>query len=226
DSRLLAGTFTIPAVAYDSSASGLSADGRTLVLIQPRRSFPRRDTAFVFLSTTRRLRTLARVTLRGDFSFDAISPRGKLMYLIEYNDPGNPYRYRVRAYDTQSLRLLAPPVVDPREHSDTMRGSPLTRATSPDGRFAYTLYDGAGGTPFVHALDTSRRTARCIDLPGLTGSSYLWQLRLSLDQAGRTLTVRDHHDVEAVIDTHTFSVTSRVTLAASPPVQHGSRILL
>ena len=35
------GTFTIPAVAYDSSASGLSADGSTLVLIQPRSSFPR-----------------------------------------------------------------------------------------------------------------------------------------------------------------------------------------
>src|SRR5262249_27234298 len=134
DSRLLAGTFTIPAVAYDSSASGLSAGGRTLVRIQPRRPFPRRDTAFVFLSTTRRLRTLARVTLRGDFSFDAISPRGKLMYLIEYNDPGNPYRYRVRAYDTQSLRLLAAPVVDPLEDTDKMRGSPLTRATSSNGR--------------------------------------------------------------------------------------------
>src|SRR5213080_359298 len=30
------GTFTIPAVAYDGSADGLSADGRTLVLIEPR----------------------------------------------------------------------------------------------------------------------------------------------------------------------------------------------
>ena len=30
------GNFTIPAVAYDGSASGLSADGQTLVLIEPR----------------------------------------------------------------------------------------------------------------------------------------------------------------------------------------------
>ena len=45
-----------------------------------------------------------------------------------------------------------------------MRGQPLTRATSPDGRWAYTLYDGAGKEPFIHALDTSTRSARCIDL--------------------------------------------------------------
>ena len=35
------GTFTIPAVAYDRSAGGLSGDGRTLVLIEPRVGFPR-----------------------------------------------------------------------------------------------------------------------------------------------------------------------------------------
>src|ERR1700749_3036460 len=34
--RILPGSLTIPAVAYDGSASGLSADGRTLVLIEPR----------------------------------------------------------------------------------------------------------------------------------------------------------------------------------------------
>ena len=39
-SRVLAGALTIPAVAYDGSASGLSGDGRKLVLIQPRVSFP------------------------------------------------------------------------------------------------------------------------------------------------------------------------------------------
>jgi hypothetical protein len=63
-----------------------------------------------------------------------------------------------------------------------MRGNPLTRTTSPGGRWAYTLYDGAGGTPFVHALDTSRRTAHCIDLPALRGSNDLWSLRFHLDR--------------------------------------------
>ncbi len=225
DSRSLGGTFTIPAVAYDSSSSGLSADGKTLVLIQPRSSFPRAQTVFVFLST-HPLRARAHVTLAGDFSFDAISPRGRLMYLIEYNDPGNPFRYRVRAFDALRLRLLAAPVVDPREHTDKVRGSPLTRTTSADGRMAYTLYDGGGSTPFVHALDTAGRTARCIDLPGLAGKSYLWQLRLSLDRDGRTLSLRDHADVEAVIDTRTFRVTIPRPRAEPGPTHHRSPIVV
>ena len=39
-SRLLPGELTIPAVAYDGSASGLSGDGTRLVLIQPRAELP------------------------------------------------------------------------------------------------------------------------------------------------------------------------------------------
>src|SRR5438067_12031197 len=40
-STLVRGNFTIPAVAYDGSVGGLSAAGRTLVLVQPRAGFPR-----------------------------------------------------------------------------------------------------------------------------------------------------------------------------------------
>jgi hypothetical protein len=47
-----------------------------------------------------------------------------------------------------------------------MTGMPLTRALSPDGRWAYTLYAG-GEEQFVHALDTARSRAYCIDLPGV-----------------------------------------------------------
>ena len=38
--RRIAGSFSMPAVAYDGSPGGLSADGRTLVLISPRTRFP------------------------------------------------------------------------------------------------------------------------------------------------------------------------------------------
>ena len=48
-SLLLPGTFTIPAVAYDGSASGLSGDGHTLILIEPRASFPRAETRLAVL---------------------------------------------------------------------------------------------------------------------------------------------------------------------------------
>jgi WD40-like Beta Propeller Repeat len=42
----LRGDFAVPLVAYDSTPSGLSADGRTLALIEPRRRFPRARTTF------------------------------------------------------------------------------------------------------------------------------------------------------------------------------------
>jgi hypothetical protein len=201
-STVMPGTFTIPAVAYDGSAGVLSADGRTLVLIQPRVRFPRASTPLMVVDT-RQLRPRKILRLRGDFSFDAVSPHGSLLYLIQYVNPNDPTRYLVRAYDLRAGRLLAKPVTDPRERSDKMRGSPQTRATSPDGRWAYTLYDGAGGTPFVHALDTSTRTARCIDLPSLAGTN-VWQLRFHLDRAGRTLTLANGRHPVLTIDTVSF----------------------
>jgi len=202
-SRLLDGTFTIPAVAYDGSASGLSADGRTLVLITPRTSFPRARTTLLVLRAPQ-LTPGETIRLRGDFSFDAISPRGHLMYLIQYTNPKDPTRYAVRAYDLVRGRLLHAPVVDPRETDEKMRGNPISRALSPDGRWAYTLYDGGGGTPFVHALDTSRRTARCIDLGALKGSQYLWRLRLRVSRDGDLLAIRDGKEVELLVSTLTF----------------------
>jgi DNA-binding beta-propeller fold protein YncE len=205
-SRLVGGTFTIPAVAYDGSAAGLSADGHTLVLIQPRASFPRAQTPLMIVDA-QRLRTLQVVRLHGDFSFDAISPRGSLVYLIEYTSPNDPTRYRVRAYDLAANRLLAQPVVDPREPGEKMGGSPLTRATSPNGRWAYTLYDRVGKTPFVHALDTSSRSARCIDLDALAGTN-LSRTRLHVDAAAHTLTVNSGRRPVVVIDTRSFRTSS------------------
>ena len=43
---LLRGRFVIPLVAYDGSAGGIAPDGRTLVVIRPRASFPRAATTF------------------------------------------------------------------------------------------------------------------------------------------------------------------------------------
>jgi hypothetical protein len=88
-----------------------------------------------------------------------------------------------------------------------MRGSPITRTTSRDGRWAYTLYDGAGGTPFVHALDTSRRQARCIDLPMLVGATNLWQLRIGRSADGTALRVGAGGSTLAVIATDGFRVS-------------------
>jgi hypothetical protein len=208
-SRLLPGVFTIPAVAYDGSASGLSGNGRTLVLIQPRLSFPRAHTGLMVLDT-QQLRPRRVIRLRGDFSFDAVSPRGSLIYLIQYLSPTDPSRYLVRAYDLRAGHLLAKPITDPREPGEKMRGAPLARETSADGRWAYTLYDGAGAAPFVHVLDTTERTARCIDLDMLAGTD-LSRLRLRLNRAASTLTVSNNRQPVAIINTHTFQASATAT---------------
>jgi hypothetical protein len=113
-STFLEGSFTVPAVAYDGSAAGLSASGRTLVLIRPRARFPRATTPLAVLDT-RRLRLRDVITLRGDFSFDALSPNGRWLYLVEYLSPRDPTRYLVRLYDLRADRLLREPIIDPRE---------------------------------------------------------------------------------------------------------------
>jgi hypothetical protein len=203
--RSLRGTFTIPAVAYDGSAGGLSADGTTLVLIQPRTSFPRAATRLLVLGSDN-LKLQRLVQLKGDFSFDAVSPEGSWLYLIHYVAPNDPTRYLVRAYDLRRGRLLAKPIIDPHEADEKMRGNPLSRTMSGNGRWAYTLYDGAGGTPFVHALDTVARSARCIDLDWVPPGTDLWQLRLGIDITGERLVVRDHATALLTIDLRTLRV--------------------
>jgi hypothetical protein len=219
-SRVLPGRFTIPAVAYDYTAGGLSADARTLVLVRPRVRFPQRRTIFAVVDA-RRLRLREVLTLRGDFSFDAISPDGRSLYLVQYLSPRDPTRYLVRLYDLRAGKLLREPVIDPREVGDVMRGSPVSRAASPDGRFAYTLYDGAGEHPFIHALDTERRTARCIDLHALMSRDDIFDMRVGVGPGG-TLTVSDvvGGDALLVVDARTGRVWEpgeAVTPAAERP---------
>jgi hypothetical protein len=205
-SRYLPGRFTVPVVAYDGSASGLSADGSTLVLIRPRLAFPRRTTTFAVLDT-KRLRPRDVFTLQGDFSFDALSPDGRWLYFVEYLSERDPSRYLVRLYDLQRGRMLPEPIIDPQEVGDVMRGMPVTRTASPDGRFAYTLYDGAGKHPFIHALDTVEKTARCIDLHGLMGFELLSELQLDVSPDGGTLSVVHGQEPLALVDTRTNEVT-------------------
>lgn len=224
--RRLTGRYTIPAVAYDGTAGGLSADGRTLVLTQRRFRFPRAESSFVVVNT-RTLRTTRRLTLTADWSFDAISPDGRYLYLIEYTDPRDTSRYAVRLYDLARGRLEPKPIVDPHEADEAMRGSPLTRVSSPDGRWEYTLYDGGGKTPFVHALDTVDQTARCIDLDELSlligGDTS--QLRMRLREG--TLVIDAGGSPLVRIDTGTFAVhepapASAVTPTAPPEPDRSS----
>jgi hypothetical protein len=194
----LRGRYSVPAVAYDGSPSGLSADGRTLVLINPRKRWPRKHTTFAVVDAGR-MELRRHLRLRGDFSFDAISPDGRLIYLIEYLSPRDVTAYAVRAYDMRARRLFKEPVVDPSEPDEDMSGVPLTRVSDAEGRWAYTLYSGAKH-PFVHALDTEGRTAVCIDL-------HLRNLRgAALDLHRGRLDVVGDSGLLARIDTATHRV--------------------
>lgn len=216
----LSGPYTIPAVALDGSPGGLGRDGKTLVLIRPRPGFPQKVTKLAVIST-KSLAIKRGIVLRGDFSFDALSPDGRTMYLVEYTSKRDPTRYLVRAYDLRTGRLLPDPIVDPAESPDEMRGYPVTRATSADGRWAFTLYDGNGRHPFVHALDTVEAEARCIDLYALHDRDILqlMALRLRFADAGRTLHVMDQGKPALAVDTSTFEVgPPRAATAAPAPV--------
>jgi hypothetical protein len=198
---ILPGRLSMPAVAYDATPSGLSADGRALVLINPRRGFPRSDTSFAFVDT-RTLTIRRRLTLEGDLSFDALSPDARTMYLIRYLSPRDVTRYEVRAYDMRRGRLLEKPIVDPREPAERMSGMPIPRATGPGARWEYTLYEGPEYA-FIHALDTERREAFCIDLEGIAnGPQGVLGARLVLD--GGTLAVVAGRRRLASVDTSTL----------------------
>jgi hypothetical protein len=202
----LRGHFSIPLVAYDGSTSGLSATGGTLVLFQPRTLFPQPRTRMLVVDT-RRMLVAHRIALRGDFGFDAVAPDGSTLYLVNYIG-GSETNYAVRAFEVRNGRLAGRPIVDKRNPDEKMVGVPVTRATSPDGRWAYTLYDDSGGShPFVHALDTAGGTAFCVDLDSLQGRRDVMALRLRVGGGGgRSLAVVKGNEPLAVVDTRTFAV--------------------
>jgi hypothetical protein len=57
----------------------------------------------------------------------------------------------------------------------------------------------------VHALDTARSTARCIDVTGLD-PSILSRLRLRMSDGGRSVRIADGVQTLAVVDTRTLAV--------------------
>jgi hypothetical protein len=203
--RPLRGYWNVPAVAYDGTGGGLSADGRRLVLIEGQFGLPGTRSRLLVLGA-KRIHPQKTITLRGEYGFDALSPDGSTLYLTHYRN-GNPTDYEVRALDTRSGRLYPKPLVDPREPGEKMTGYPVTRAMSPDGRWAYTLYSGTN--PFIHALDTAGRRAFCIDLDALKRYRDIYSVRLRIDRGGGRLALLGKGARPmAFVDAHTFKVSA------------------
>ena len=203
-SRAVRGFYGVPLVAYDGTTSGLSGDGRTLVLATYG-PLPGDSGITRFLALrSKSLKPYRLVELRGSWSFDALSPDGKRLYLVEHISAGPSPKYRVRAYDLAAGRLLPNAVIDRLVSKAIMGGQPVTRATTPGGRWAYTLYARVKGKPFVHALDTARRQAFCIDLPLKLGEAA--QMRLRLRLRSDALTVRLGKEQLATVNARSFVV--------------------
>ncbi len=85
-----------------------------------------------------------------------------------------------------------------------MTGLPMRRVGTPTG-WAYTLYSRQGKRPFVHALDTVRRRAFCVDLPW--GNSASWISRIKMRVRGGMLELRRDGHTIARMDRKTLEVT-------------------
>ena len=187
--RDIRGHWAVPGVAFDGTAGGLSGDGRTLVLMQAQTAPLPTRSVFQIVRTSD-LAPVQRVVLKGNFAFDALSPDGSRLYLIQHVSQQNLSRYVVRAYALDRHRLLPGRIADRTQRGWVMAGYPVTRATSADGRWVYTLYMRPSGYPFVHALDAVRGVAHCVGIPWHGNQNVLWRLRLSVRDGGRALTLR------------------------------------
>jgi dipeptidyl aminopeptidase/acylaminoacyl peptidase len=200
------GTWGIPAVTSVGQAGGLSPDGRTLVLGQvPTYAGLRSESQFLLI-TTRTFATAKTLTLPGEFGFDAISPDSRTLYLLQHTSTHDLISYRVRAYDLRQDRLVKRVIVAKGE-TETMRGWPVSRATSRAGTWVYTLYHRESGAPFIHALNTAQRFAVCIDLTWQPAENEAWTARLQLSPDGRKLIVRQSGTTVSTVDTKTFRVS-------------------
>lgn len=186
-SQTFKGDYGIPTLQYGKPGEGMSRDGKTFVL----ENVGFADTSRFMLVSTSDLSTVDSFTLNGTYAFDALSPNGSMMYLIQHQTAQDVNHYIVRGYDLRAHTLLPQRIADKTQAGWVMQGWAVTRTTSPNGRWVYTLYSNPGGYPFVHALDTVRSVAHCVGLPWpATNAQQGAVFNFTLGLKGHTLAVR------------------------------------
>lgn len=203
--RVLPGKLGVPAVTFSGLAEGTWAGGRRLLLASSIYD-DAAHTTFVVLDI-RTLRPLRTIRLRGSFSFDALSPDGRRLYLLQYPQGLNGgIHYVVRSLDMRTGLLEPGAIVDKTEPDERMSGVALGRAWSANRTWAYTLYNGGESHAFVHALNTRTRTARCIDLPWAGAAQSVLDTAHMAVAGGALMLTGPGGDVLARVDTRTFAV--------------------
>jgi DNA-binding beta-propeller fold protein YncE len=217
-SATLAGRFRLPVVGLAGVPDGLSADGGTLVLANqadtPASRFAVLPTDFT--------KPAQIVSLPGEFEYDALSPDGGRLFLIEHLAGPDRSRYRVRMYDRGAGKLDPNVIVDKREQWETaMAGYPNTRVAGPGGSWVYTLYRNADKGPFIHALNAQDSYAFCIDLPrGRSAdqqTARLWTL-VRDTTGGRLYAVNTALGLVSEVDGEQFTVLRTATFPPERPL--------
>jgi hypothetical protein len=210
EERRLDGTWQLPTIGVTKRKTGISADGSTVVLEQPH-SASRETTNFAIVTAGATKTRI--VTFRGDLSFDALSPDGAWLYVIDHRGGGV---YQVRKASTATGALDPNVIVDKRKLGEVMAGYAITQLTGRDG-WVYTLYQGPEG-PFVHALHTGDGAAACIDLPqtdkavDTDATAAAWGLALA--HGGRSLfAVNSALGTVSELSLEDFDVTRTAELA-------------
>ena len=204
--RLLAGKLGVPQATLFGTVEGTWAKGRWLMLSTS--IYDNAASTRLVVLDTRTLAALRTIALPGAFAFDALSPDGRRLYVTQFpNGLNGPIRYVVRSLVLATGRLEPGAIVDKTEPDEQMVGMPMARAWSRDGATAFTLYNGPESHAFIHALDTMKCSARCIDLPWQgDAQNGLDRVRMSVDAAGIVTLSQPGVGVLARVDTRTFAV--------------------
>ncbi len=216
------GAWRLPTVSGSGRAAGVSPDGSTAVLEEAASAGAASAagrTRFAIVPTSGSTRPRI-VTLEGAFAYDALSPDGAWLYLIQHVAGADPTHYIVRRLGTGTGVLQGGAIVDKRNASEPMNGYAVTQQPGLAG-WVYTVYRGHDGA-FVHALDTADGIAFCIDLPSSTGedatTGAAWGL--ALDASGSILYAANPAlRTVSEIGLADFSVRRTQTLATSPTIE-------
>ena len=184
----LAGQFVLPGIDANIRLGGLSPDGKVLVLVEKARSPSATLSRMVVLDTA--FQSSPRfLELPGTFVYDALSPKGQYLYLIEHLPPAEAGRYQVRKYDLATNQLLKEPVFEKGESEAIMEGYSGAQVVGNNGSWVYTIYRNNKHGPFIHALNTEAGVAACLDLPqaGKENEDAAMYWTLTINSSGHTI---------------------------------------
>ncbi len=228
----LPGHWHLPTVGLDPTLVGLSIDGSTIALVEDAAGISKGRSRFAIVehyggvvggvveAGTSDLQLARIVDLPGIFDYDALSPDGRILYVVEHLDAAAGGHYQVRAVDVTTGVLRDGVVVDKGNPDEQMAGVPLAQLRRPGG-LVLTLYAGPEHA-FIHALNSAEAWAICIDLPTSAGGvdkiGRAWDLAASPD--GSTVYAANALGLVVEVDPAQFAVrrSATVTTTAAAPI--------